>query len=198
MACSLSSSSFCRAITAMMIFLSSSVRWLRSGISGMDGGAVGGRGPPWGPTEADIFSTTTTTPPPSPPPPPPPPRRVVSADRFSRSGFRATPHDMVHGRSGSGGRSSGEKREPLIFRRHPRLCFLCVCLSSPVPPHPPPARLSPPPPGFTGSASSGVFSSSSPFFLHGGSRVELRGPLDNSLVCGASAVVRLELDVRAV
>lgn len=42
----------------------------------MDGGTVGGRGPPWGPTEADIFSATT------PPPPPPPPRRVVSADSF--------------------------------------------------------------------------------------------------------------------
>lgn len=198
MACSLSSSSFCRAITAMMIFLSSSVRWLRSGISGMDGGAVGGRGPPWGPTEADIFSTNTT-PPPS-PPPPPPPRRVVSADRFSRSGFRATPHDMVHGRSGSGGRSSGEKREPLMFRRHPRLCFLCVCLSSPGRSPPPPAC--PPLPSTArihGEPIFGVFFFLILlFFLHGGSRVELRGPLDHSLVCGASAVVRLELDVRAV
>lgn len=55
MASSFSSSSFCRTITAIIIFLSSSVRWLRSGRSGMFIGAVGGRGPPWGPTEADIF-----------------------------------------------------------------------------------------------------------------------------------------------
>lgn len=54
--CSLASSSRCRTITAMIIFLSSSVRWLRSGSSGIEGGAVGGRGPPRGPTEADMFS----------------------------------------------------------------------------------------------------------------------------------------------
>ena len=36
--CSFSSSFFCRSMTARMIFLSSSVRWLRSGISGCRGG----------------------------------------------------------------------------------------------------------------------------------------------------------------
>lgn len=36
--CSFSSSFFCRSMTARMIFLSSSVRWLRSGISGCSGG----------------------------------------------------------------------------------------------------------------------------------------------------------------
>lgn len=35
--CSFSSSFFCRSMTARMIFLSSSVRWLRSGISGCRG-----------------------------------------------------------------------------------------------------------------------------------------------------------------
>ncbi|KAG7260885.1 hypothetical protein CRUP_018922 [Coryphaenoides rupestris] len=51
------SSSVALASTAMMIFLSSSVKWLRSG-SGMAGAAAvtGGRGPPRGPTEADMFS----------------------------------------------------------------------------------------------------------------------------------------------
>ncbi len=55
MASSFASSSFCRTITAMIIFLSSSVRWLRSGCSGMELCAVVGRGPPRGPTEADII-----------------------------------------------------------------------------------------------------------------------------------------------
>lgn len=54
MASSFSSSSFCRSITAMIMFLSSSVRWLRSGSSCIGGGTVGGRGPR-GPTEEDIF-----------------------------------------------------------------------------------------------------------------------------------------------
>ncbi len=120
MACSFSSSSFCRAITAMMIFLSSSVRWLRSGRSGMDGGTVGGRGPPWGPTEADIFSTTTSPP----PPPPPPPRRVVSADRFPGA-FPS--HTSRHGPRAE------RQRQRQLWRivqaahgcRHPRLCFCC-------------------------------------------------------------------------
>lgn len=55
MASSFSSSSFCRSITARMMFLSSSVRWLRSGSSGIGGGTVGGRGPR-GPTAEDIFA----------------------------------------------------------------------------------------------------------------------------------------------
>lgn len=118
MACSFTSSSFCRAITAKMIFRSSSVRWLRSGRSGMDGGTVGGRGPPWGPTEADIFSTTTV--PPSPPPPPPTgsSRRVVSADRFPRRTSRMVPR-------------AEQQRQPRIKQaaahgcRHLQLCF-CV------------------------------------------------------------------------
>lgn len=55
MASSFSSSSFCRSITAIMMFLSSSVRWLRSGSSGIGGGTVGGRGPR-GPTAEDIFA----------------------------------------------------------------------------------------------------------------------------------------------
>lgn len=54
MASSFSSSSFCRSITAMIMFLSSSVRWLRSGSSCIGGGTVGGRGPR-GPTAEDIF-----------------------------------------------------------------------------------------------------------------------------------------------
>lgn len=54
MASSFSSSSFCRSITAMMMFLSSSVRWLRSGRSCIGGGTVGGRGPR-GPTAEDIL-----------------------------------------------------------------------------------------------------------------------------------------------
>lgn len=56
--CSFSSSFFCRSMTARMIFLSSSVRWLRSGISGCGGGweAAGvGAGRPRGPTGADMF-----------------------------------------------------------------------------------------------------------------------------------------------
>ncbi|KAK5866590.1 hypothetical protein PBY51_020770 [Eleginops maclovinus] len=103
-----------------MIFLSSSVRWLRSGRSGMFGVAVGGRGPPWGPTEADIFSTTTP-----PPPPAAPPRRVVSADRFPGA-FPS--HTSRHGPQAERQR----QRQPQTVhaahvRRHPRLCF---CLSS--------------------------------------------------------------------
>ncbi|TNN24757.1 hypothetical protein EYF80_065117 [Liparis tanakae] len=128
MASSLSSSSFCLSITAMMIFLSSSVRWLRSGRSGMDGGTVGGRGPPWGPTEADIFSTTTTTTPP-PPPPPPPPRRVVSADRFSPERFRATPHASARGPRGSGRRS--EQCAPLMVRAASVVLVLSGCSLTP-------------------------------------------------------------------
>ncbi|GAA6077138.1 uncharacterized, partial [Tachysurus ichikawai] len=54
MACSFSSSSFWRAITARIIFLSSSVRWLKSGRSGIETGTEA-RGPPWGPTEAAMF-----------------------------------------------------------------------------------------------------------------------------------------------
>lgn len=134
MACSFSSSSFWRAITAMMIFLSSSVRWLRSGRSGMDGGTVGGRGPPWGPTEADIFSSATT--------PPPPPRRVVSADRFPGAVPTATPHDMVRGQSGSGSRSSGIQCKPLMVAG--TLGCASVCALWFLPPHS--RRRSPPPP----------------------------------------------------
>ncbi|KAK9540351.1 hypothetical protein VZT92_002810 [Zoarces viviparus] len=119
----------------MMICLSSSVRWLRSGRSGMDGGTVGGRGPPWGPTEADIFSTTTTT-------PPPPPRRVVSADRF--------PGAFPSHTSRLGPRAE-RQRQPQLWRivqaahgcRHPRLCFCSsslgvspTTLSSSIPPTP--------------------------------------------------------------
>lgn len=48
-------------MTPRMIFLSSSVRWLRSGISGMapaaEGVAAAGPGPPRGPCGADIFYT---------------------------------------------------------------------------------------------------------------------------------------------
>lgn len=66
MACSFSSSSFWRAITARIIFLSSSVRWLKSGMSGIGAGTEA-RGPPWGPTDAAMFlpppSLTTTLPP---------------------------------------------------------------------------------------------------------------------------------------
>lgn len=55
MDCSFSSSFFCRSMTERMIFRSSSVRWLRSGISGWASGAGEGVGPPRGPTGADIF-----------------------------------------------------------------------------------------------------------------------------------------------
>lgn len=139
MACSFSSSSFWRAITAMMMVLSSSVRWLKSGRSGMAGGTVGGRGPPWGPTEADIFSATT------PPPPPPPPRRVVSADRFPGA-------DPSH-TSRCGPRTEQRRRRWQLWRilraahgcrrrrRSLRLCSLWVfshaALSSLCPPTPP-------------------------------------------------------------
>lgn len=60
MASSLASSSRCRASTALMMSLSSAVRWLRSG-SGMAGAEAGGCGPPRGPTEANIFPATSTT-----------------------------------------------------------------------------------------------------------------------------------------
>lgn len=63
--CSFASSFFCRSMTPRMIFLSSSVRWLRSGISGMApaaeavaaAAAAAGPGPPRGPCGADIFYT---------------------------------------------------------------------------------------------------------------------------------------------
>ncbi|KAJ8014103.1 hypothetical protein DPEC_G00036780 [Dallia pectoralis] len=101
MASSFSSSSFCRASTAMMIFLSSSVRWLRSG-SGTDAGTTGGRGPPRGPTEADIFS------PPSPP-------RLGSRTEIPLAA--PTDHDMAHGRSDGSGSpplpSTSSYREPI-------------------------------------------------------------------------------------
>lgn len=57
--CSFASSFFCRSMTPRMIFLSSSVRWLRSGNSGMapaaEAAAAAGPGPPRGPCGADIF-----------------------------------------------------------------------------------------------------------------------------------------------
>lgn len=68
MACSFSSSSFWRAITARITFLSSSVRWLKSGMSGIEAGREA-RGPPWGPTEAAMFL-------------PPPALRCVSYWRY--------------------------------------------------------------------------------------------------------------------
>lgn len=57
--CSFASSFFCRSMTPRMILLSSSVRWLRSGISGMAPAAeaAAGPGPPRGPCGADIFYT---------------------------------------------------------------------------------------------------------------------------------------------
>lgn len=64
--CSLASSFFCRSMTPRMILRSSSVRWLRSGISGMApaaeeaaAAAAAGPGPPRGPCGADIFYTHT-------------------------------------------------------------------------------------------------------------------------------------------
>ena len=53
--CSFSSSFFCRSMTPRMIFLSSSVRWLRSGCSGSTPAAGGAAGPPRCPSGADIF-----------------------------------------------------------------------------------------------------------------------------------------------
>lgn len=87
MASSFSSSSFCRASTAMMIFLYSSVRWLRSG-SGMDAGTTGGRAPPGGPTEADIFSPSLW--------------RLGSLTEIPLS--EPTDHDMAHERSNGSGK----------------------------------------------------------------------------------------------
>lgn len=57
--CSFASSFFCRSMTPRMIRLSSSVRWLRSGNSGMTPAAeaAAGPGPPRGPCGADIFYT---------------------------------------------------------------------------------------------------------------------------------------------
>lgn len=62
--CSFASSFFCRSMTPRMIFLSSSVRWLRSGSSGMApvaeaavAAAVAGPAPPLGPCGADILNT---------------------------------------------------------------------------------------------------------------------------------------------
>lgn len=98
---------------------------------------MGGRGPPWGPTEADIFSATT------PPPPPPPPRRVVSADRFPGA-------DPSH-TSRHGPRTERRRRRRQLWRilraahgcrrrrRSLRLCSLGVshaALSSLCPPTP--------------------------------------------------------------
>lgn len=61
MDCSFASSFFCRSMTPRMIFLSSSVKWLRSGSSGMapaaEGAAAAGPGPPRGPCGADILHT---------------------------------------------------------------------------------------------------------------------------------------------
>lgn len=78
MASSFSSSSFCRPITAMIMFLSSSVRWLRSGSSCMGGGTVGGRGPR-GPTVEDIFVAC------------PPPPLALSLSPFGDSRPAAAP-----------------------------------------------------------------------------------------------------------
>ncbi len=122
MACSFSSSSLCRTITDMMTFLSSSVRWLKSGISGMGASTVGGRGPLWGPTEADIFC--------------PAPRRIYwqYPERWS--------HTSRHG-------PRIEQRSLRIVQishgfRHPQLCFcFSSCFSSL--PTPPLFSLPPPP-----------------------------------------------------
>lgn len=57
MDCSFASSFFCRSITPRMILLSSSVKWLRSGRSGMAPAAAAGPGPPRGPCGADILHT---------------------------------------------------------------------------------------------------------------------------------------------
>lgn len=65
--CSFASSFFCRSMTPRMIFLSSSVRWLRSGMSpaaeaaAAAAAAAAGPGPPRGPCGADIFYTQLAT-----------------------------------------------------------------------------------------------------------------------------------------
>lgn len=115
MASSFSSSSFCRSITAMIMFLSSSVRWLRSGSSCMGGGTVGGRGPR-GPTAEDILVAC----------PPPPPALGLSPFGFTPSSCApASPHSgALLAAAAGGGAAAAAAAEP---GRERTQSFMVVC-----------------------------------------------------------------------
>lgn len=141
MACSFSSSSFWRAITARIIFLSSSVRWLKSGMSGIEADTEA-RGPPWGPTEAAMFL---------PPPSLPPFLRRASYWRYRLRPRSALPYSISC-------LPTIELLSPFVrclptsFPPYLVSCSL-LALFQPPTPTPPSPRLSPPPP-VTGSPSS--------------------------------------------
>lgn len=140
MACSFSSSSFWRAITARIIFLSSSVRWLKSGMSGIEADTEA-RGPPWGPTEAAMF-----LPPPSLP--------------FSLPFSGARPTGGIASGHARRSRTASHACPPLSFclrsfgafppLSHPILYLALFWHSSSPPPHPNPPSVSPPLPSTSG------------------------------------------------
>lgn len=121
MACSFSSSSFWRAITARIIFLSSSVRWLKSGMSGIEAGTEA-RGPPWGPTEAAMIL-------------PPPSLRCVSYWRYGLRLRSALPCSVSCLRV-----PTTELLSPFVRCLHPlptSILYLALFSSLPHPPTPP-------------------------------------------------------------
>lgn len=117
MASSFSSSSFCRSITAMIMFLSSSVRWLRSGSSCMGGGTVGGRGPR-GPTAEDMFVAC--------PPPPLAPGLSHLSDSRPAAAPLLPPHSgALLAAAAGGGAAAAAAAEPGRARAQ---SFMVVCI----------------------------------------------------------------------